>query len=144
MDDRESYKGNKSLLHFVFDRSASVCLRLYSKPEITEKLIMSLIHRNMEKLELELSMERPAFIDLVTKLLFWRDRVARLRDESAEYILANEELLAIARFVPITYPELEKVYLWLSSILDQQRAVPRLIRLLWSSLVYTVSSIVVE
>lgn len=89
-------------------------------------------------------MEKPGFIDLVTKLLFWRDRIGRIRDESVQYVLPDVDLLALSRFAPTTFVALQDAYRWLSSVLDETREVPRLIKLLRSSLLFTINSVLQE
>ena len=105
---------------------------------------MSLLKRHTPALELESCIDKSEFAFLVTKLLFWRDRIGRIRDESAQYVLPDLDVLALSRFAPTTFDGVQDAYRWLSSILNETREVPRLVKLLRSSLLFEINTVLEE
>ncbi|XP_013722178.1 protein RRP6-like 3 [Brassica napus] len=69
-------------------RSNKVCLTLYAKGQEDFKLA------NREQYDCR---------ELAWKLCIWRDLMARIHDESREFVLSNEVMLKFARKVPTTY-----------------------------------------
>lgn len=88
-------RGNeqKNLLHSVIQKSTRVCAQVYRKPLYTEDLHMELYKKSKKVFN---SRQLAALKNLYA----WRDRIARLEDESIGYVLPNHMLLQISEILP--------------------------------------------
>ncbi|RWS25027.1 Exosome component 10-like protein [Leptotrombidium deliense] len=88
-------KGNvtNNLLRATFDRSRQVCLKKYEKPVLNEVSYLALVKKSKSILN-----NRQLFA--LKELLVWRDKIARVEDESLGYVLPNHMILHIAEVLP--------------------------------------------
>ncbi|RWS16344.1 exosome component 10-like protein [Dinothrombium tinctorium] len=84
---------NNNLLRCAFDRSRQVCLKKYEKPLFSESSYLSLVKKSKTILN-----SRQLFA--LRELCAWRDKIARLEDESTGYVLPNHMILHIAEVLP--------------------------------------------
>ena len=86
-------------LKAVHSNSNAICLRTYEKPILKDHVYQLLLIEYRRKLSKEQFR--------VFKLLYkWRDYVARLYDESVDFILPMRDLVAIAEDMPTSCKEL--------------------------------------
>eukprot|EP00127_Corallochytrium_limacisporum_P006327 Clim_evm38s225 gene=Clim_evmTU38s225 len=84
---------SQNLLRSVIDRSTEVCLQKYEKPQYSEE--------SWQKMYAKYDRQMSAVQKVVLRALHqWRDKIARLEDESPVYVLPNHMLLAIAEKQP--------------------------------------------
>ncbi|XP_064459624.1 exosome complex component 10-like isoform X2 [Ornithodoros turicata] len=83
----------KNLLLSVFQRSKQVCLKRYEKPLFDEDRYLDLCKKSKKSFN---SKQQYALKHLYS----WRDRMARLEDESTGYVLPNHMLLQISEILP--------------------------------------------
>ncbi len=76
----------------VYDKSSSICKKVYKKPAAISKGFLSLCQMNSHLNSRQLK----ALFDLYK----WRDNIARETDESCEYVLKSHQLLKIAELLP--------------------------------------------
>lgn len=88
-------KGNeqKNLLHSVLQRSKVLCEKRYQKPDFHEERYLDLYKKSRKVFN---TRQMCAFKELYN----WRDKVARLEDESLGYVLPNHMLQQIAEILP--------------------------------------------
>lgn len=84
---------NFNLLRSVFKKSALICLKKYEKSIFDSESLHHLIRRNNITLN-----SRQMFA--LEKIYSWRDRVARIEDESHGYVLPNHMMLKMAEILP--------------------------------------------
>ncbi|XP_053307791.1 exosome component 10 [Spea bombifrons] len=85
--------GQQGLLQLIWQRSKDICLKKFIKPIFTEDSYLELYQKQKKHLNAQ---QLAAF-----RLLYaWRDKVARLQDESLGYVLPNHMLLKIAEELP--------------------------------------------
>ncbi|KAH9376512.1 hypothetical protein HPB48_006597 [Haemaphysalis longicornis] len=89
--DRSNETAN--LLRSVFDRSKQVCLRRYEKPSYHEQSYLELYRKSRKSFN---GRQLYALCHLYT----WRDKIARLEDESTGYVLPNHMILEISEILP--------------------------------------------
>eukprot|EP01018_Ginkgo_biloba_P024118 Gb_34925 [translate_table: standard] len=83
----------------VYKRSRDVCLQLYEKELLTETSYLHVYG-------LQEGNFSPEQLAVVAGLYEWRDKIARVEDESTGYILPNKVLLQIAKKLPSNLDEL--------------------------------------
>ncbi|XP_052082605.1 exosome component 10-like [Mytilus californianus] len=88
-------RGNEqnNLLHSVIQKSTRVCAQVYRKPIYTDGLYMELYKKSKKVFN---SRQLAALKNLYS----WRDRIARVEDESIGYVLPNHMLLQISEILP--------------------------------------------
>ncbi|VDH99529.1 exosome complex exonuclease RRP6 [Mytilus galloprovincialis] len=88
-------RGNEqnNLLHSVIQKSTRVCSQVYRKPIYTDGLYMELYKKSKKVFN---SRQLAALKNLYS----WRDRIARVEDESIGYVLPNHMLLQISEILP--------------------------------------------
>ncbi|XP_051895509.1 exosome component 10 [Pristis pectinata] len=88
-------QGNEraNLIQLVWQKSKDICLKKYCKPIFTEESYLEL-HRKQKR---HLNIQQLTALRL---LYAWRDRIARLEDESTGYVLPNHMLIKIAEELP--------------------------------------------
>lgn len=84
---------NDNLLRSVFDRSKQVALRRYEKPSCHEQSYMELYHKSRKTFN-------SRQLHALRHLYSWRDKVARVEDESTGYVLPNHMILEISEILP--------------------------------------------
>ncbi|XP_072101187.1 exosome complex component 10 isoform X1 [Mobula birostris] len=84
-------RGN--LVQLVWQKSKDICLKRYCKPIFTEESYHEL-HRKQKK---HLNTQQVTALRL---LYAWRDKIARLEDESTGYVLPNHMLIKISEELP--------------------------------------------
>lgn len=82
-----------SFLQTVYNKSTFLCKHRYEKPVINEDSIMNIYHRSKHVFD---QRQMYAF----REILYWRDKTARLEDESAGYVLPQHMALDIASKLP--------------------------------------------
>eukprot|EP01123_Difflugia_compressa_P010290 TRINITY_DN3732_c0_g1_i1.p1 TRINITY_DN3732_c0_g1~~TRINITY_DN3732_c0_g1_i1.p1 ORF type:complete len:774 (-),score=180.19 TRINITY_DN3732_c0_g1_i1:221-2224(-) len=84
---------NQNVLRSIWTRSRDLCLNLFEKEQFTTDGYMELIEKhNVSFSELQK--------EVFSQLFEWRDRTARIEDESHRYVLPNHMLLQIATVMP--------------------------------------------
>ncbi|XP_043202415.1 exosome component 10-like [Amphibalanus amphitrite] len=88
-------KGNeqKNLLRSVYTSSTLICLKRYSKPILRPDSHLDLYRRSKKSFD---SRQLAA----LKQLFKWRDELARLEDESTQYVLPSHMLLQMAELLP--------------------------------------------
>lgn len=88
-------RGNeqKNLIHSVMQKSTRVCAQVYKKPIFTEDLYMELYKKSKKVFN-------SRQLACLKNLFAWRDKIARLEDESIGYVLPNHMLLQIIEILP--------------------------------------------
>ena len=89
----------KALLRSPCHKSNALTLKVYRKPEVKDFKYAGI----MENSRLTHSVNQLRVLKMLVK---WRDYVARLDDESCNYMLPNHILFAIAKAMPTTRNEL--------------------------------------
>lgn len=92
-------EGEEASLFEVYKRSRDICLQLYEKELLTETSFLHVYGL----LDGNLSQEQ---LSVAAGLYEWRDKIARVEDESTGYILPNKVLLQIAKRIPRTTNDL--------------------------------------
>lgn len=92
-------EGGEAPLFEVYKRSRDICLQLYEKELLTETSFLHVYGL----LDGNLSQEQ---LSVAAGLYEWRDKIARVEDESTGYILPNKVLLQIAKRIPRTTNDL--------------------------------------
>ncbi|KAK2840841.1 hypothetical protein Q7C36_012420 [Tachysurus vachellii] len=89
----DAANGQPSLIQLVWSKSKDLCLKKYLKPIFTEESYMELYKRQKKSFN---SQQITAF-----RLLYaWRDKLARVEDESTGYVLPNHMMVKIAEELP--------------------------------------------
>lgn len=83
----------------VYKRSRDICLQLYEKELLTETSYLHVYG-------LQDGNFSPEQLSVAAGLYEWRDKIARVEDESTGYILPNKVLLQIAKRIPRTTNDL--------------------------------------
>ncbi|VDH93832.1 exosome complex exonuclease RRP6 [Mytilus galloprovincialis] len=88
-------RGNEqnNLLHSVIQKSTRVCSQVYRKPIYTDGLYMELYKKSKKVFN-------SRQLASLKNLYSWRDRIARVEDESIGYVLPNHMLLQISEILP--------------------------------------------
>ncbi|PVD36992.1 hypothetical protein C0Q70_03985 [Pomacea canaliculata] len=88
-------RGNehRNLLQSVYQRSKTICLKVYKKTLYREDSHLELYTRSKKVFN---SQQMQA----LKRLFAWRDVTARLEDESVQYVLPNHMLLQMAEILP--------------------------------------------
>lgn len=89
--DRSNETAN--MLRSVFDRSKQVCLRRYEKPSYHEQSYLELYRKSRKTFN-----GRQLYA--LCHLYAWRDKIARVEDESTGYVLPNHMILEISEILP--------------------------------------------
>uniref|UniRef100_A0A0N5ART6 Exosome complex component 10 homolog n=1 Tax=Syphacia muris TaxID=451379 RepID=A0A0N5ART6_9BILA len=86
------HNGNdmKNLLHYVFDKSKQLCMKVYEKPIFDSEGYETLVKKRLN------SQQKYA----LKTMYKWRDDRARAEDESIRYVLPDHMLLKIAEVLP--------------------------------------------
>ncbi|KQK23562.1 protein RRP6-like 2 isoform X2 [Brachypodium distachyon] len=98
---KESTCENDLLLE-VQNRSNEICLQLYEKELLTDTSYLHIY--GLQEHELE-----AAQLAVVSALHQWRDYTARQEDESTGYVLPNKALIEIAKKMPTSTAELQRI-----------------------------------
>lgn len=83
----------------VYKRSCDICLQIYEKELLTETSYLHVYGLQDGNLS-------PEQLSVAAGLYEWRDKIARVEDESTGYILPNKVLLQIAKRIPRTTNDL--------------------------------------
>ena len=83
----------------VLNKSRELCLRTYQKPKLKDGSYYDLLTRNKPIMSTKK-------YELLKALLRWRDKIARLEDESVRFILPNNVLFQLIDSMPKTTNEL--------------------------------------
>ncbi|XP_053658113.1 exosome component 10 [Anopheles marshallii] len=83
----------EGLLQTVFDKSTFMCKQRYQKPVMNEDTVMNIYRRSRYVFD---HRQMYAF----REILYWRDQIARLEDESPGYVLPQHMALDIASKLP--------------------------------------------
>lgn len=83
----------------VYKRSRDICLQIYEKELLTETSYLHVYGLQDGNLS-------PEQLSVAAGLYEWRDKIARVEDESTGYILPNKVLLQIAKRIPRTTNDL--------------------------------------
>jgi len=97
------YKDKNYALLKVYKRSFKVCLQLYKKELLNETSWTKDIE-GMKETRLNVSQHGVAW-----ELYKWRDTMARLDDESTDYVMSNKLLIEISKKMPQTKSELVQI-----------------------------------
>ncbi|GMF20575.1 unnamed protein product [Phytophthora fragariaefolia] len=97
-------KSRESLLFQTLQNSSKLCLQVYEKPQPTEEDALAL----GEKLKGTVNISDLSELQkrVVIALYLWRDRIARLEDESIAYVMANHVLMKLTKHLPARSDEL--------------------------------------
>ena len=82
-----------NLLKSVYDKSNWLCKQKYIKPTVDEDIIMNIYRRSKHVFD-----QRQIFA--FREILYWRDKIARMEDESPGYVLPQHMALDIAAKLP--------------------------------------------
>lgn len=87
-----------SLLFEALQNSSKICLQVYVKPEVSDDDCVALSEKLKGTVGIPMlsELQRRVF----SLLYFWRDRIARLEDESTAYVLPNHALMKITKQLP--------------------------------------------
>ncbi|XP_049287193.1 exosome component 10 [Anopheles funestus] len=83
----------EGLLQTVFDKSTFICKQRYQKPTMNEDTVMNIYRRSRYVFD---HRQMYAF----REILYWRDQMARMEDESPGYVLPQHMALDIASKLP--------------------------------------------
>ncbi|XP_050071872.1 exosome component 10 [Anopheles maculipalpis] len=83
----------EGMLQTVFDKSTFICKQRYQKPVLNEDTVMNIYRRSRYVFD---HRQMYAF----REILYWRDQMARLEDESAGYVLPQHMAFDIASKLP--------------------------------------------
>uniref|UniRef100_A0A182STN4 Exosome complex component 10 homolog n=1 Tax=Anopheles maculatus TaxID=74869 RepID=A0A182STN4_9DIPT len=83
----------EGLLQTVFDKSTFICKQRYQKPTMNEDTVMNIYRRSRYVFD---HRQMYAF----REILYWRDQMARLEDESPGYVLPQHMAFDIASKLP--------------------------------------------
>ncbi|XP_064599429.1 exosome complex component 10-like [Liolophura sinensis] len=88
-------KGNaqRNLLRSVLQRSTQLCGKVYRKNVFTDESYLNLYHQSKKVFNSQQ-------LHCLKRLYEWRDKIARLEDESTGYVLPKHMLLQIADILP--------------------------------------------
>ncbi|XP_048746314.1 exosome component 10-like isoform X2 [Ostrea edulis] len=88
-------RGNdqKNLLMSVLQRSNDICAKVYKKPVFKQDTYLELYKKSKK-------IFNSRQLQALQKLYQWRDKLARVEDESTGYVLPNHMLLQIAEILP--------------------------------------------
>ncbi|KAK6171223.1 hypothetical protein SNE40_019458 [Patella caerulea] len=89
----ENGNDQKNLLCSVYDRSKQISLRVYTKPIMNDDSHLELYRKSRKVFDSQQ-------LSSLKQLYAWRDKIARLEDESTGYVLPNHMLLQIASILP--------------------------------------------
>uniref|UniRef100_A0A6E8VAY1 Exosome complex component 10 homolog n=1 Tax=Anopheles coluzzii TaxID=1518534 RepID=A0A6E8VAY1_ANOCL len=89
----ELLEKGESLLQTVYDKSTFMCKQRYQKPTMNEDTVMNIYRRSRYVFD---HRQMYAF----REVLYWRDQIARLEDESPGYVLPQHMALDIASKLP--------------------------------------------
>ncbi|KAF1328913.1 Exosome complex exonuclease rrp6-like protein, partial [Globisporangium splendens] len=87
-----------SALFEALQNSNKICLQVYVKPTVTDDDCFGLSEKLKGTVGLATLTELQQRV--FSALYFWRDRIARLEDESHAYVLPNHALMKITKFLP--------------------------------------------
>ncbi|KAF4070622.1 hypothetical protein AMELA_G00287390 [Ameiurus melas] len=89
----DAANGQPGLVQVVWSKSKDLCLKKYMKPIFTEESYMELYKKQKKSFN---SQQLTAF-----RLMYaWRDKLARVEDESTGYILPNHMMMKVAEELP--------------------------------------------
>uniref|UniRef100_A0A182W2M2 Exosome complex component 10 homolog n=1 Tax=Anopheles minimus TaxID=112268 RepID=A0A182W2M2_9DIPT len=83
----------EGLLRTVFDKATFMCKQRYQKPMVNEDTVMNIYRRSRYVFD---HRQMYAF----REILYWRDQIARMEDESPGYVLPQHMALDIASKLP--------------------------------------------
>lgn len=89
----KSANGQTNMVRQVFMDSKIVCLKRYSKPVVTQDSHKDLYLKSKRSFD-----NRQLFA--LREIFAWRDKIARMEDESYPYVLPNHMLLQISETLP--------------------------------------------
>ncbi|XP_072537142.1 exosome complex component 10 [Salminus brasiliensis] len=89
----DAANGQSNLVQVVWSKSKDLCLKKYVKPIFTEESYMELYRKQKKSFN---SQQLAAF----RHLYGWRDKLARVEDESTGYVLPNHMMMKIAEELP--------------------------------------------
>ncbi|GAB9473037.1 Exosome complex exonuclease rrp6-like protein [Globisporangium polare] len=87
-----------SLLFEALQNSSKICLQVYVKPEVSNDDCVALSEKLKGTVGIPMLSELQHRVFAL--LYFWRDRIARLEDESTAYVLPNHALMKITKQLP--------------------------------------------
>jgi ribonuclease D len=79
-----------TILKTVWNRSRQLSLQIFEKPKVKTLEYYRLMTRNATSMD-ELQ------LNILAKLMFWRDFIGRKEDESVNFVLANDVMFGIAK-----------------------------------------------
>lgn len=85
--------GQTNLLESVYNSSTDLCKKRYIKPRITSESFMELYRKSKKNFD-----NRQLYA--LRHIFQWRDKIARIEDESYGYVLPNHMMLQIAESLP--------------------------------------------
>uniref|UniRef100_K3WUA1 HRDC domain-containing protein n=1 Tax=Globisporangium ultimum (strain ATCC 200006 / CBS 805.95 / DAOM BR144) TaxID=431595 RepID=K3WUA1_GLOUD len=97
LEDRNDTTRSSALFE-TLQNSNKICLQVYVKPTVTEDDCFGLGEKLKGTVGLATLTELQQRV--FSALYFWRDRIARLEDESHAYVLPNHALMKITKFLP--------------------------------------------
>uniref|UniRef100_A0A182NG92 Exosome complex component 10 homolog n=1 Tax=Anopheles dirus TaxID=7168 RepID=A0A182NG92_9DIPT len=89
----ELLEKGEGLLQTVFDKSTFICKQRYQKPIVNEDSVMNIYRRSRYVFD-----HRQMYA--LREILYWRDHMARMEDESPGYVLPQHMALDIASKLP--------------------------------------------
>ncbi|GBG25880.1 Ferredoxin-dependent glutamate synthase [Hondaea fermentalgiana] len=100
------FHAGEDTMRKIFARSCGVALLTYQKRPVSQESISAKLT------ELQRSHKEQAPVSAVQRAVFaalahWRDLVARIRDESVDYVMNDDVLYSLAKLGPISSHELE-------------------------------------
>jgi exosome complex exonuclease RRP6 len=90
---------NKNLLMAILNRSKELCYKKYEKEMFQDDSYRKLYNKHNVVFS-------PAQLRVFAGLFNWRDKVARIEDESTRYVLPNHMMFRIAELMPLTMENL--------------------------------------
>ncbi|DBA04995.1 TPA: hypothetical protein N0F65_006997 [Lagenidium giganteum] len=94
----QSDTSRASLLFETLQNSNKLCLQVFKKPEVSEEDCIALSDKLKGTVGIPVlsELQRRVFAELY----YWRDRVAREQDESTGFVLPNNVLMKITKYLP--------------------------------------------
>mmetsp|Transcript_1308 Transcript_1308/g.1659 ORF Transcript_1308/g.1659 Transcript_1308/m.1659 type:complete len:569 (-) Transcript_1308:1090-2796(-) len=97
---------DEKLVRSVLKKSAQLCMKTYIREPLDKEKISALLLKLARQYQVRLccGAQRRVF----STLAIWRDRVARIRDESVQYVLEDKLLITLAKTCPTNLETLQQ------------------------------------
>lgn len=102
-------------LEFVFDRSRQLCMSLYEKDLFSDESYL----QEYQKISAKLNAHQ---LSVLAALFAWRDKTARLLDESKGYVMSRSLLTRLSQGMPTTAAQVRKLIRGASVLVEKHAA----------------------